>query len=278
MAIVPILSEIEYFMVYYNYAWYSGYYVDWIPLGILLTFFAGLIPVLFLSDEIKITRFKQMKSKVMLGSLYVLIYGLMFAIPSLARYYIFYFPSDFYYFPANLDRLLSGGVLSAIGFVALVASDLRIRIHKQIQFAPAKGNKEQRQVASLKMTADPINVVADGNSEVILSLKLLDKSGNATVAPSDIIVRLSASKGKLPSAVQVIPRGEFQVTTILIASSEPGSTLISASTVGLEKAEVMVHFESTETTNTYALTYCCKSCFYCGRWFFKVGFDCAAAR
>ena len=118
----------------------------------------------------------------------------------------------------GLDPIVIGGIVIGI-VVAVVVVLLVYRFLKKPKVSkPAK----------LILTAEPANLVADGKSQSVLTLQLLDSKGNPMPAPTDIQVLISAEKGRLVNPSVVIPKGKDMEKTIIVSSKESGTVPVSA--------------------------------------------------
>jgi hypothetical protein len=107
--------------------------------------------------------------------------------------------------------------------------------------------------ALIRVSADPVTIVANGVSKSTLSVQLLDENEKTVVASSDLVVELFAAKGKLARSTVTIPKGESMAKTYLTSSLDRGSFLVSAHVEGLLKGEVVLNFKEEDLR-----------CLYCG--------------
>jgi len=105
----------------------------------------------------------------------------------------------------------------------------------------------------IKVTAEPTNIVANGEERSVITLQLLDKNGKPMLAPSDTIIKVQAGKGKLEPAVITIPKGKDAEKTVLVSSNEIGPVPVSADAEGLKSITITLNF--TERT---------RYCMHCG--------------
>jgi hypothetical protein len=105
----------------------------------------------------------------------------------------------------------------------------------------------------IRLSADPSSIVADGASMSVLTLQLVDKEGKPVDATADLLVKISASKGKLAQHTITISTGASTAKTFIAASSERGPVLVSATAEGLPIGEVELNFKEEE-----------QHCLYCG--------------
>jgi RNA polymerase subunit RPABC4/transcription elongation factor Spt4 len=105
-----------------------------------------------------------------------------------------------------------------------------------------KRPKKPLKPAQLRITAEPANIVADGRTKSVITLQLIDKSGNPIAALKDTQVRISALGGKLEKNTVVVPRGKTGEQTAIVSSVETGQVPVSAVAKGLRSAETTLNF------------------------------------
>ena len=105
----------------------------------------------------------------------------------------------------------------------------------------------------LRLSADPLTIVADDTSKSTLTLQLLDREDKPACATTDVEVKLFASKGKLAKPTITLLKGTSSAKTFITASREQGSVLVSASVEGLRSGEVALNFKEEAL-----------HCLYCG--------------
>lgn len=97
--------------------------------------------------------------------------------------------------------------------------------------------------AQIRVSADPVSIVADGASKSTLTVKLLDRAEQPIAALSDLVVELFAAKGKLAQPTITIPKGETTAKTFLTSSLYLGSVRVSAHAEGLPQGKVVLNFK-----------------------------------
>jgi PKD repeat protein/ribosomal protein L40E len=105
----------------------------------------------------------------------------------------------------------------------------------------------------LRITAEPTNIVADGQTKSVITLQLLDKNGKPIPAMTDTQVQISSTNGKLEKPTVVVPKGKDAEKTAIISSREPGEVPIKAKAEGLKSVTITLNF--TERT---------RYCMHCG--------------
>jgi PKD repeat protein/ribosomal protein L40E len=105
----------------------------------------------------------------------------------------------------------------------------------------------------LRITAEPANIVADGQTKSIITLQLLDKNGKPIPAMADTQVQISATNGKLEKPTVVVPKGKDAEKTAIVSSREPGEVPVKAKAEGLKSVTITLNF--TEKT---------RYCMHCG--------------
>ena len=105
-----------------------------------------------------------------------------------------------------------------------------------------KRPKKPQAPAQIKVTAEPVNLVANGEEKSVITLQLLDKNGEPMSAPTDTTVKVTAAKGKLEPSIITIPKGKDAEKTILISSTEAGPVPVSADAEGLKSITITLNF------------------------------------
>jgi hypothetical protein len=104
--------------------------------------------------------------------------------------------------------------------------------------AASIGASSSSAAASLALNVVPPTLPADGRTHSVVFLSVVDSSGNPTVALSNITVYLSSSKQDV-AVVQspvIIPAGASYVIDNASVTLTPGTTTITASSVGFSSA------------------------------------------
>ena len=96
--------------------------------------------------------------------------------------------------------------------------------------------------AQLRITAEPVILVADGQTKSVITMQLLDKKGKPIPAITDTQINISATQGKLENAVVTIPKGKDAEKTVIVSSTETGQVPVSANAEGLKSITVTLNF------------------------------------
>jgi PKD repeat protein/ribosomal protein L40E len=96
--------------------------------------------------------------------------------------------------------------------------------------------------AQLRITAEPANIVADGETKSIITLQLLDKNGKPISAINDTQVQISATKGKIEKPTIVVPKGKDAEKTVIVSSRETGEVPVTAEAEGLRGVTITLNF------------------------------------
>lgn len=97
------------------------------------------------------------------------------------------------------------------------------------------------ELAALKISAEPMELPADGRSTSIITIELLNSEGKPIQAPEDTEVALFATKGSITSPVK-LREGEVSKIATLTSSLEMGTVSISAESNGMKRASMSLGF------------------------------------
>jgi len=107
--------------------------------------------------------------------------------------------------------------------------------------------------SGLRISANPKEIFADGESASNITVELIDAQGNQIPAEKDVSVSLNATDGKIAGSI-TIPKGRSSATAILTSSTKIGAVSITASAKGLMDARTEVIFKEKK-----------RYCMICGR-------------
>ncbi|MEM2026379.1 MAG: PQQ-binding-like beta-propeller repeat protein [Candidatus Bathyarchaeia archaeon] len=107
--------------------------------------------------------------------------------------------------------------------------------------------------SGLRISANPKEIFADGESASNITVELIDAQGNQIPAEKDVSVSLNATDGKIVGSI-TIPKGRSSATAILTSSTKIGAVSITASAKGLMDARTEVIFKEKK-----------RYCMICGR-------------
>ncbi len=79
----------------------------------------------------------------------------------------------------------------------------------------------------LKLSAEPTEIPADGNSKSTITIRIEDKNGIPIPVPEDIMVKLVTNIGTIESPIK-IPAGRASVTATLTSSAVKGTATVKA--------------------------------------------------
>ncbi|MEM2027468.1 MAG: PQQ-binding-like beta-propeller repeat protein [Candidatus Bathyarchaeia archaeon] len=140
----------------------------------------------------------------------------------------------------------------------LITMELLIAIIAAVGIAVAliayvKRRPKKPKPSGLRLSADPKEIFADGESSSNISVELVDAQGNQIPADRDISVSLSATDGKIAGSI-TIPKGKSSATAVLTSSTKIGTMSVTASARGLMDARTEVIFKEKK-----------RYCMHCGR-------------
>ncbi|MBS7648799.1 PQQ-binding-like beta-propeller repeat protein [Candidatus Bathyarchaeota archaeon] len=107
--------------------------------------------------------------------------------------------------------------------------------------------------SGLRLTANPKEIFADGESTSNITVELVDAQGNQIPAERDTSVSFNATDGRIVGSI-TIPKGRSSATVILTSSTKIGTISVKASARGLMDARTEVIFKEKK-----------RYCMYCGR-------------
>jgi plastocyanin len=160
--------------------------------------------------------------------------------------------------PSKPVSLLWGGVVVAIILIVTIAILFVFRRKRRLALVnPHKvvGSPTPPSLLAtqLRVSADPLTLVADGASKSTLTFQLLDEEDKPASAATDFVVNIFASKGKLAQSLITLSKGSSMAQTFITASTELGSVLVTANAEGLRGGKVALNFKEEEL-----------HCLYCG--------------
>lgn len=94
----------------------------------------------------------------------------------------------------------------------------------------------------LRLTAEPSDLIANGQAKSTVIIQLLDKKGKPVAALADTQVNIATPKGTLEKQVVTIPKGKDSEKTFVMATTESGSAPLSISAEGLKSSSVTLNF------------------------------------
>ena len=130
-------------------------------------------------------------------------------------------------------------VLAAVGAIGAVAVVAVMFLRKR----PAKPKPP-----TLQISADPIELPADGKSTSRITLGLFNEEGKPSVAEQDTEVSLSCTEGRLPASLR-IQKGSSSASVVFTASTTIGKVSVTARSRGLNDVRI-------ELTLTEKRRYC----------------------
>ena len=96
----------------------------------------------------------------------------------------------------------------------------------------------------LKLSAEPTEIPADGESKSIIAIRIEDNNGKLILVPEDVTVELVTNKGTIESPVK-IPAGPALVTTTLTSSNVKETATVEAKSVFLRGGTTVEFLQST---------------------------------
>ncbi|MCK5642284.1 MAG: PKD domain-containing protein, partial [Gammaproteobacteria bacterium] len=126
-------------------------------------------------------------------------------------------------------------IIGGVAVIAIIAAVVILLLKKR------KPKKEVPKPTSIKITANPTELLADGRSTSTITIELIDDEGNPMEAHEDIEVLLSTSLGRVASPVK-ISKGETTNKAILTSSTEFGALKVNAVSRGLKSASAALSF------------------------------------
>ena len=134
--------------------------------------------------------------------------------------------------PVNSNLIIAAVIIAIVVVVLAVLAFLKLR----------KKPKKLQGPVQLKVTAQPVNIVANGEEKSVITLQLLDKNGNPMQALSDTAIKITAAKGKVEPAVVTIPKGKDTEKTMIVSSTDIGPVPVSAAAEGLKSITITLNF------------------------------------
>jgi ribosomal protein L40E len=131
---------------------------------------------------------------------------------------------------------LIGVVVAAVACVGAVGYMLRKRPEKPPATPPPP------RPTKLMIQAEPAEILADGQSTSMITVRLQDDSNRLIAALADTEVKVAATRGTLENPVVKIPKGKDTETTVITSSTEVGPVTVSASASGLKTMRTTLNF------------------------------------
>jgi PKD repeat protein/RNA polymerase subunit RPABC4/transcription elongation factor Spt4 len=125
-------------------------------------------------------------------------------------------------------------IIAAVIVVIAIVAFIIYKLLKRPKKPPAP--------AQLRITAEPANIVADGETKSIITLQLLDKNGKPISAINDTQVQISATKGKIEKPTVIVPKGKDAEKTVIVSSRETGQVPVTAEAEGLRGVTITLNF------------------------------------
>jgi len=157
-------------------------------------------------------------------------------------------------FPFWILAPIIGGIIG----VAAVLVFLKRRRPKEKVPKPAK----------LRITAEPKEILADGEEKSVITIELLDKEGKPVSALADTEIKLTSTRGKIEKPLAKIPKGKETEKTVLISSKEAGTVTLSADVKGLKSTSITVTFKEKKRYCMHCgakIAFTAKRCPECGK-------------
>lgn len=121
----------------------------------------------------------------------------------------------------------------SVGGIVVAAVMVFLRMRKPVERVPKP--------YTLRITAEPTKLPADGRSTSNIVIELLNEEGDPTKATEDMKVILSTSTGSITS-LMTISKGETTVNTTLRSSLKSGDVKVLAESKGLKGAGISLAF------------------------------------
>jgi hypothetical protein len=94
----------------------------------------------------------------------------------------------------------------------------------------------------LRVSIEPKEIPADGISQSVITVQLMDSQGKPTVAFTDTIVRIAAEKGKLEKPEITIHKGKDKAEVLIVSSKEGGTIPVLVEADGIKNAITVLTF------------------------------------
>ncbi len=101
---------------------------------------------------------------------------------------------------------------------AIVVANKRVKVHCDLTEIPE---------IKLKLTPDPAEILADGESKSTITIEIVDKKDRQIPVPSDAMISLETDSGVIDSPVKILA-GDASTTSILTASESSGTATVKA--------------------------------------------------
>jgi hypothetical protein len=94
----------------------------------------------------------------------------------------------------------------------------------------------------LRVSVEPKEIPADGISQSVITVQLMDSQGKPTTAFRDTMVRISAEKGKLEKTEITIQKGKDKAEVSIVSSKEGGAIPVLVEADGIKNAITVLTF------------------------------------
>lgn len=118
---------------------------------------------------------------------------------------------------------------------AMVNANQKTHIHCDLTEIPG---------IKLKLSAEPTEIPADGESKSIITIRIEDNNGKLILVPEDVTVELVTNKGTIESPIK-ISAGPALVTTTLTSSNVKETATVEAKSVFLRGGTTVEFLQST---------------------------------
>jgi RNA polymerase subunit RPABC4/transcription elongation factor Spt4 len=136
---------------------------------------------------------------------------------------------------SNPSPLSLTNILIILGVVAAI-------VVLVIAYKLLKRPKKAPKPAQLRVTAEPLDLVADGQTKSVITLQLLDKNGKPITALEDTQIQVTATKGRVENPTVIVPKGKFVEQTAIVSSLETGVVPVTAEAKGLHGVTITLNF------------------------------------
>jgi ribosomal protein L40E len=120
----------------------------------------------------------------------------------------------------------------------------------------------------LRIAAEPLDIIADGKTQSVITLQLLDEKGCPIPASADTQVQITATKGVIQDPMVVIPKGKDAERTVIVSSRESGQVPVTAQAEGLKGITITLNFTERQRYCMHCgarMPYRFKACQNCGK-------------
>jgi DNA-binding beta-propeller fold protein YncE/RNA polymerase subunit RPABC4/transcription elongation factor Spt4 len=135
-----------------------------------------------------------------------------------------------------IGMALIGVVVAAVACVGAVGYKMRKRPKKPLATPPPP------RPTKLVIQAEPTEILADGKSTSMITVRLQDDSNKLIAALADTEVKVATTGGTLETPVVKILKGKDTETTVITSSTEVGLVTVSASASGFKTMRTTLNF------------------------------------